>query len=89
MHHTMTELRLDRYYEDESFDDLGDMAGSLLLRHEDGGPDAVSEHLHDVAISARDNRESENYWRAALYFRLADSREFCEVGFRQLLPELS
>lgn len=86
MHFTLTQLGLDRYYEGEAYDDLGDLSGSLENSFQAAGGPGVRAHLLGIQESCS-TQKGPNYWRSALYGSLAEHQGFCEGGYRQLLPE--
>ena len=79
-------LELEDLYRQVSVVDVMDRVQSMAGQYEAGGSGQVREYLRREAESAR-MRGGNNYWKTAILLALAENDEFCNGGFRYLLPE--
>lgn len=72
-------FKLRALYASNSADELINLKGNLLRVHDDGGAQAIREHLEEQESTYL--RAHVNSWQAAMYGGLLDSDWFVQTGF--------
>lgn len=81
----LKELDLNRRYRREVNVYLSSFAVSLKIAHDTGGATEVRRFL-TLQATYEDDRFHRNHWRPVLLRALAESLEFCDLGFANVLP---